>query len=271
MKIVKCRTSDEVYSALKSGDTPHIVEGSFSIEISEGSPTLIVSGYASPHIACVGYSFPLIGCWGDSTPRVECLDSSTPRIVCSDTSAPTIMCNDTSSPKVEAKGNSHIRILYGSPHITATPSVQVSVLRGTSTIVGTTQIFRVTEDTPEAWCQFYDVPIQEDGTVILYKALNEDYKATRNDFEYLPGSCPVAPDWDPEIECGGGLHFSPNPIEALAFNPWARHLVACPILLSEIKTHILSGVIPEKVKAPRVFKPCYEVDSEGKALDGRLS
>jgi hypothetical protein len=143
--------------------------------------------------------------------------------------------------------------------------VRVSILRGDPTIVGTTQILKITENTLEAWCRFWNVSIQPDGTVILYKALNEGFKA-RNDFEYLPGSCPVAPDWDPNRECGGGLHFSPTPREALEFNPRARHFVACPILLSEIKTHMISGAYPQKVKAPRVLKPCFEVDIDGNPL-----
>jgi hypothetical protein len=325
MAIIECRTAAEVYSALKSGDIPNIVEGEFRIEVNEGSPTLSVSGKASPTIVCVGYSsprimcrassFPRIECWGSSSPRIVCLDSSSPRIGCWDYAAPTVVCSGSSSPtieclysssprieclysssptigcweksaprimcgdnssplidrwetstsEIEAKESAHIRVFKGGPHITATPSVRVSILRGDPTIVGTTQIYKITENTPEAWCQFYGVPIHPDGTVILYKALNEGFKA-RNDFEYLPGSCPIAPDWDPERECGGGLHFSPNPREAFEFNIWASHFVACPILLSEIKTHIFSGVYPEKVKAPRVFKPCYEVDIEGNPL-----
>jgi hypothetical protein len=230
MQIVECRTEEEVYSALLEGTAPNIVEGSFTIAIKEGAHHLIVSGKASPRIEGVDHS------WG------------------------------LSSPKVEAKDDSHIRILKGDPHITAEPSVRVSTLRGNPIIEGTTRIFKNTEDTPEAWCQFFDVPIQPDGTVTLFKALNAGFKATRNDFEYLPGSCPVAPDWDPNRECGGGLHFSPTPRDALRFNPGARHFVACPILLSEIKTHIFSGVFPEKVKAPRVSKPCFEVDIDGNPL-----
>jgi hypothetical protein len=145
--------------------------------------------------------------------------------------------------------------------------VRVSILRGDPTIEGTTQIYLVAEETPEAWCKFWNVPIQEDGTVILFKALNAGFKATRNDFQYVPGSCPVAPDWDPDRECGGGLHFSPTPREALRFNIWASHFVACPVLLSEIKTHIFSGVYPQKVKAPRVYKPCFEVGIDGNPLN----
>jgi hypothetical protein len=296
MKTVECRTAKEVYSALKSGDIPNIVEGAFSIGIGVGSPHIIISEKASPIIVCSDTSSPRIKCWGSSSPTVECRGSSspriacggdaTPRIMCGDNSTPTIECSyssspriecsDTSSPrigcwgssfpKIEAKDDSHIRILYGSPHITATPSVRVSILRGDPTIIGTTQISKITEDTPEAWCQFYGVPIQPDGAVILFKALHEGYKA-HNDFQYLPGSCPVAPDWDDgKKEFGGGLHFSPNPRDALRFNIWASHFVACPILLSEIKTHMISGVFPEKVKAPRVFKPCYEVDILGNPL-----
>lgn len=41
--------------------------------------------------------------------------------------------------------------------------------------------------------------------------------------------------------------------------------MACPILLKEIKVH-KNPEYPEKVKAPRVFKPCYEVDMQGNRI-----
>jgi hypothetical protein len=302
----ECRTLNEVLSAIESGSIPNIVEGDFSLDLTAGPLVIVISGKSSPTIrcwrdatlslSCRDASFPTVECRDDSTSKIECLDASAPRItsrdrstsrvVCQGSSSPQVICDDTaksilecfdtSSPilhcwhrastEIVAKGGSHPRLIRGMHHITATPSVRVSILRGDPTIFGTTQIFRVTGDTPEAWCKFWNVPIQEDGTVTLFKALDAGFKATRNYFQYLPGSCPVAPDWDPDRECGGGLHFSPTPREALAFNPWARHFVACPILLSEIKTHMISGAYPEKVKAPRVAKPCYEVDILGNPL-----
>jgi hypothetical protein len=139
MKSVECRTAAEVYSALKAGNAPNIIEGCFAILIEEGAHHLIVSGKASPTIEC----------WGSVSTRIKCRNSSSPRIKCRNFSTPIIECWEESAPKIEAKDDSHIRFTHGNPHITATPSVQVSVLRGNPIIVGTTQIFRVTGETPK--------------------------------------------------------------------------------------------------------------------------
>jgi hypothetical protein len=123
--------------------------------------------------------------------------------------------------------------------------------------------------TSRQWCEFYGVPIKS-GVAVLYKALRADYKSS-HDFLYEPGTTPSAPDWDGGVnECGGGLHFSPRPFMALEFDLEATKFMAFPILISEIKIH-KNAEYPQKLKAPRVYKPCYEVDIDGKPIASQKS
>lgn len=115
--------------------------------------------------------------------------------------------------------------------------------------------------TTREWCAFYGVSITK-AKVILFKAVDKDFKS-KYGTSYVPGTKPSATDWDGgEKECGGGLHFSPHPSMALEFFPDAVRFVACPLLLTEIVVH-KDAQYPQKVKAPRVFGPIYEVDRYG--------
>jgi hypothetical protein len=121
--------------------------------------------------------------------------------------------------------------------------------------------------TAAEWCEFYGVDVKR-GIATLYKAVDADFSTDRarsKNISYAPGETPEAPDWDGgKNECGNGLHFSPFPGAALKFNNGA-HFVACPVKLSEIVVHP-DGDYPEKVKAPRVYKPCYEVNIRGERI-----
>jgi len=117
------------------------------------------------------------------------------------------------------------------------------------------------------WLEYYDVKPTR-GMAILYKAVDSDYStshARAKNIFYKPGETPEAPDWDPKPECGRGLHFSPSPMAALQFNSDATKFVACPVKVSEIVIHE-NPEYPSKVKAPRVYKPCYEVDRYGNPI-----
>jgi len=117
----------------------------------------------------------------------------------------------------------------------------------------------------EAWCEFHGVEVV-DGVATLYKAVGDNY-ASSHGMAYPPGSTRAAPDWDGgQLECGGGLHFSPRPSAALQFAYGAKRYVGCPVRLDEIVVHP-DGSYPEKVKAPRVVEPgCFECDIDGKPL-----
>ena len=82
----------------------------------------------------------------------------------------------------------------------------------------------------------------------------------------MPGSAPLAPDWDGgEQECGKGLHFSPVPQMTLEFTKNAEKFVACPVALLDMAVHA-DGIYPQKVKARGCCGPVYEVDIDGVAV-----
>jgi hypothetical protein len=154
----------------------------------------------------------------------------------------------------------------GSATVYASNYVAVHKHHPTVTVSGGVIIEPPTITTIEQWCDYHGVTIT-DGQVILYKAVDDQYRANHNGFEYKPGTAPEAPDWDPIPECGGGLHFSPSPHHALGFNYAATRFVACPVLVSELVVHP-NGQYLTKVKGPRVAAPCWEVDIHGRRVAG---
>jgi hypothetical protein len=121
-------------------------------------------------------------------------------------------------------------------------------------------------ETAAQWCEYYGVEV-EDGIATLYKALDDEYRSNQTGFQYLPGSTPAAPDWDGgEAECGGGLHFAPHPALALQWFPAATRFVACPVELDELVVHE-GALYPQKVKAPRVCGPVFEVAADSNPLE----
>ena len=182
------------------------------------------------------------------------------------------------SSQVRAFDSSQVRA-YGSSHVTAFNSSQVTAcgssqvragkycavtVRGkTAKVIGGVIIRVPTISTAKQWCDFYGVKVRN-GVAILYKFVREDF-TSKYKTSYAPGTTPKAPDWDPQPECGSGLHFSPRPEMALEFDSEGKRFVACPVLVSEIVVHP-NGSSPQKVKAPRVFSPCYEVDRDGNPI-----
>ena len=172
-------------------------------------------------------------------------------------------CN---SSQVRAYGSSQVRAYdssqvaaYDSSQVTATKFVAVSI-HGTNTkVTGGHKIVIPTIETPKEWCEFYGIEVQK-KVAILYKGVNENYEAQHNNFKYVPGTTPIAPDWNDRKECGGGLHFSPRPEMTLEFAPEAIKFLACPVKLSDIV------VLGNKVKAKGLCAPCYEVDKFGNKI-----
>ncbi|MGH2980166.1 MAG: hypothetical protein ACRDLQ_11115 [Solirubrobacterales bacterium] len=113
----------------------------------------------------------------------------------------------------------------------------------------------------EEWCNYYGVQV-EDGVATLYKAVDEEFNSDHGT-SYRPGSEPQADDWDRgERECGGGLHFSPQPMFAVPSPGDRMRFLACPVRLEDIVVHP-NGIYPDKVKARGVCAPVYEVDEDG--------
>jgi hypothetical protein len=170
-----------------------------------------------------------------------------------DSSSPILVSRDSSSPHV--KGN-----------VEVTSESDLVVIRAIEEMPKVTGVYkellRLTSNDPIEWCKFFDLPIVDEEFVTLYKALDENFCSRWNKFCYLPGTTVEAPDWDPNKECGGGLHFSPSPRMAKEFNWEATKFVACKVKVNEVLVH-LNGEYPEKVKAPRVYE-IFEVDIDGK-------
>ena len=133
--------------------------------------------------------------------------------------------------------------------------------------VGGVEIKYKAPKTAAEWLAHYEVkPVR--GVAILYKGVDAQYKSPRGG-NYTPGTKPQCEDWDGGAEeCGGGLHFSPAPFLTLKYAPNAVKWVACPVKVSEIVVHP-EARYPDKVKAPRVCAPCYEVDIDGNRMDAR--
>jgi hypothetical protein len=155
-------------------------------------------------------------------------------------------------------------VTRGLVSIDAHPSVSV-VGFGSPAIRGADRVQIVKLETPVDWCALYGVEVA-DGVATLYKAVGDDYMSPRGG-NYAPGTTVEAPDWDGgRAECGGGLHFSPRPKMALAFNREATRFVACPVALADMRAPCDSDQMPEKCKARRTCGPVYEVDRDGERV-----
>ena len=165
--------------------------------------------------------------------------------------------------QVTASGNAQVTA-YDSAQVTASKYVAVTFSAGIK-VTGGVQIKIPLLKTVRQWCSFYGLPIKG-GMVTLFKAVSDTFKASHNDFDYTPGTIPIAPDWDGgKAECGNGLHFSPRPFMALEFCPNAERFVACPIAVKDIAMHP-KGKYPQKVKASRCCAPVWECDVNGKPI-----
>ena len=199
--------------------------------------------------------------WGTSQPRVEAWESSQPRVVARGTSQPRVVAWESSQPRVVAWGYTQLSVVGG---VQASCTENVSVLiEGKAKVEGGKQTF-VQRQTPTEWCDYYGVK-HTDGIAIVYKAVDSSYVSPKGG-NYKPGTIPMAPDWDGgKKECGGGLHFSPCPAMARAFNPNATRYLACPVALADIAVHP-DGDYPEKIKARGCCAPVYEVDEDGETI-----
>ena len=114
---------------------------------------------------------------------------------------------------------------------------------------------------PADWCDYYGIKVSKAGVATLYKAVDEAFTTDRG-FDYSPGKKPSAPDWRDDHECGGGLHFSPTPSQALAYHDGPR-FVEVGVKVADLRP-ILGGT--PKCKAPRVVRACREVDIDRKPV-----
>ena len=151
--------------------------------------------------------------------------------------------------------------MFSALKIKASAHVVIMIHGECKSITGGVRFKAMEIKTPEDWCEYYGLKVSR-GVVTLYKALNHAFISPKGT-SYAPGEKPEAKDWDGgRAECGGGLHFSPSPTFAREFSREAEKYAACPINIKDIVVH-KNAEYPQKVKARRVAKPCYEVDING--------
>jgi hypothetical protein len=168
------------------------------------------------------------------------------------------------SSHVEARESSHVEARESS-HVVASKFVATHIHSTDAKVKGGVRIVIKTPTTPKSWCEYYGAKVEK-GFAILFKAVDNDFRGG-NKFLYRPGTTPQCDDWNPIPECGGGLHFCATPLAAKAFYPNATRFVACLVKLSDIVVH-KNASSPQKVKAPRISKPIYEVDMYGNPIGG---
>jgi len=165
------------------------------------------------------------------------------------------------SSTVTACDSSTVRA-YDSSTVRAKSRVAVHLHSGRATIAGGVIIDHTQEPIePAAWCAWHDIDIT-DGIATVYKAVNDGWTTDRGT-DYAPGALPSCDDWIDNNQCGGGLHFSPTPIEARAYHREATRYVAVGVTVADLRP--ILGVTP-KCKSPRVVRACVEVDIDGREV-----
>jgi hypothetical protein len=217
--------------------------GSSSV-VAYGSSSVVASGSSS----VMAYGSSSVRAYGSSS--VMASDSSSVRAY--------------GSSSVRASGSSSV-MASDSSSVRATPHVAIQRHGASATVRGGVLIQIPEITNADEWCSYYGVDVKR-GVAILYKAVDDEFCSDYNRFAYRPGTKPQAPDWDGGVqERGGGLHFSPRPVLALEFMRNAKHFVACPVRVKDIVVH-RDASLPQKVKAPGVCRPVYEVTIDGEPI-----
>ena len=149
-----------------------------------------------------------------------------------------------------------------SASVRASEWVAVHKHPGRATINGGVIITQPDLTDPANWLAYHGITV-ENGTTTLYKAVDDDWKAShKTTVHYTPGSIPTAPDWDPEPrECGGGLHLCARPwIAKDQYHDQATRYVAVPVNVTDIRIHPNDI---NKVRVPAACAPVYECDIDG--------
>jgi hypothetical protein len=236
-------TQAELDAALARDDQPCIhLNGDGYFELSDSAT---VRAYGSATVRAYGsatvraYGSATVSAYGSAT--VSAYDSAT----------------------VRAYDSATVRA-YGSATVRASQYTAIHQLSPRATITGTGHVITPPNldgaDTP-TWLSYHGIEPDEDGVVTLFKAVDDNWTTDRGT-SYAPGATPEAADWRPDASCGGGLHFGPTVVHAMAYHAGATKFVACPVLADEI-----SVIDQQKVKAKRVVDPgCRQVDIDGRDI-----
>lgn len=110
----------------------------------------------------------------------------------------------------------------------------------------------------KAWPSHYGVTVEDDGTMIVFKAVDADLKSGYG-MAYPIGQHVSAPDWNGLDRCGGGLHFTSSPRDSRSYFPGATRFLACRVPVRGLR------VIGDKIKV-RSADVLYEVDIDGNRI-----
>ena len=116
-------------------------------------------------------------------------------------------------------------------------------------------------DDPQTWIDYTGATVT-DGHVTLYKAVDDKYQAGQEYklTTYTVGADVTATDWRDDNDCGGGLHVSPRPWQALAYRTDATRMLEVTVPVVDIRP-----IGPDKIKA-RTVHVVREVTLDGEPL-----
>lgn len=173
-----------------------------------------------------------------------------------------VSASGSASASVSAFGSASVSA-FDSASVSATPKVAVHLHSKRVKVQGGVVIDVIEEPTDAAeWCEYHGVTVSKAGIATVYKAVDDNWVSGYG-FNYAPGTKPVAPDWRDDATCGGGLHFSPSPTQALYYNESATRFLEVGVRVADLRP-IPGGTA--KCKAPAVVRKCVEVDVHGKRV-----
>jgi hypothetical protein len=279
---IEIRSPRGVWLDVVSSDSATVTAYGSATVTASGSATVTASGSATVRAygsATVrAYDSATVRASGSATVRasgsatVRAYDSATVRASGSATvtasGSATVTAYDSAtvraydSATVRASGSATVRA-SGSATVRATPKCAVHLHSGYAKVKGGVLIDHTADlSDPADWCEYHGVTVTKAGIATLYKAANDAWTTDRGT-DYSPGAKPTAPDWRDNNECGGGLHFSPSPIQALAYHEDATRFVAVGVKVADLRP-IPGGTA--KAKAPAVVRACVEVDIDGEPV-----
>jgi len=154
-------------------------------------------------------------------------------------------------------------VLWGNSRATTFSAFSVIILRSPSAKASGGIIVKAYEQptNPWEWCKATNVIIRA-GYAYLYKRVSGDL-TTRNGFKYTLRTKVIAPDFNKENECGGGLHFCPTPPQCDQFRDDGPY-IKCRVPLDEMVIHSRPEY-PDKIKARSCYV-MYICDREGRKI-----
>ena len=119
---------------------------------------------------------------------------------------------------------------------------------------------------PAAWVAYHGIATK-DGVAVVCKAVSQELVAGQGRIltTYTIGSTVEATDWDPDPECGPGLHFSPTPFHASLYYQGVGEprFLACEVDVTSLVP------LGDKCKAPSC-RVLHEVDQSGEPVVAAL-